>query len=479
MTRRTTLLLPSALVLLVLGGLAWWSFQGGDRERAPTEADAAASARHSGDTPRAPVELARGASETAAPLPTPERATPTGPEAVDGHATRSAAAPPQRLEVHGRTRSAESGTPVAGVRLQFFAGGRLIGETVSELRTEVFGQFEVELVLDAGASCTVRAGAGWQLVHEARPGTVARERELAPEELSGAIPLEIAVEPFTPEPGTTFDVRGELVSERGPWTAETLPRAGAVLLDLARKHDPSDTRRALMRQELDEQGTARLFFELAGVPNGEWRLTLSALDGYRWHPPTVEIAGATDRLTFLRYDKDATVPLAFEVVDGATGEAIAAYTVRHLQTSVSQDAGVFLHTGPFDLERFPVQGAFAWSLWAEGHAPAFGDETSFELRGERRVARVVLQAGWSTKLFALARDPLARPLAGAEVYVDERFAGATRSDGTLVLRAAQRPAKIEVRAAGLRLATNPLEPYGGRSAEQRGHVSLAFLEPVR
>ena len=246
-----------------------------------------------------------------------------------------------------------------------------------------------------------------------------------------------------------------------------------------RSSDPGRSTRIELAASEDANGTPTLAFEVPVNGRGPWELTLSSLDGFRWSPASVHITGATKPLEFLRYDREKTLPLAFEVTDARTGARIESFAVRRLQTSVSRDAGVFLHTGPIELGTFPIQGPFRWSLASEGYAPAFGDETSFVEDGARRVARVALERGWGTQLLALARDPLARPLAGAEVFVDGTFAGRTNHDGTLVLRGDARPARIEVRSAGFALSGDPLAGHAGRSAEQRGQVTLAFLEPVR
>ena len=215
------------------------------------------------------------------------------------------------------------------------------------------------------------------------------------------------------------------------------------------------------------------------MPKGEYELTLSALDGFRWHPPSQRIVPPKGGLSFLRYDKERALPLAFRVFDAVTREPIFDFEARRLALSISNDSGVFLHTGPIELGTFPLQGAFRWSLWSDGHAPAFGDETSFVEKDGRRVAEVALARGWGTKLFALARDPVARPRAGAEVHVDGRFAGRTASDGMIALFQSEAPKKLEVRATGFELVGNPLAGYQGKSAEQRGQVTLAFLEPKR
>lgn len=391
---------------------------------------------------------------------------------------RAPAMPLTRADVRGRVIRADDELGQGGVRLEFVAGATVLAETTSGPR----GDFEVQFESRGGAS--VRLADGWRLAgSDAERGgmfdATGAARELSADELCGESVLVLHAVPPDTAAETAFVVRGTLLSERGAWTDETLPRDGAVLVDLVAQADPGHSTRAEITQGVDASGAPTLTFELPVSGRGPWELTLSALDGFRWSPTNVRISGATKPLEFLRYDREKTLPLAFEVTDARTGTRIESFAVRRLQTNVSRDAGVFLHTGPIELGTFPIQGPFRWSLTAAGYAPAFGDETSFVEDGERRVAHVELERGWGTQLLALARDPVARPLAGAEVFVEDRFAGRTAHDGTIVLRGDTRPTKLEVRYAGFAAANDPLAGHAGRSAEQRGQVTLAFLEPVK
>lgn len=271
-------------------------------------------------------------------------------------------------------------------------------------------------------------------------------------------------------------IRGILLREGGPWTAETLPKPNMVMLDLVASNPVHENRRGLIEARTNSTGALELVFEFEDVPEGEYELTLSALGSWRWSPVTLRVKPPLDGVTFTRYDKDEKLKLAFEVSDAALGTKLESFEVRHVQLTPSRDNGVFLHTGPLNVDEFPLDARFTWSLWAAGYAPVFGDETAFVRRDATRVAHVELARGWSTRVLVLARDPAARQVERAEVLVDGVRAGFTGADGTLVVRAPARPATLDVRYAGWKTAANPLLPFEGRTAEQRGQITIVMLD---
>jgi hypothetical protein len=76
----------------------------------------------------------------------------------------------------------------------------------------------------------------------------------------------------------------------------------------------------------------------------------------------------------------------------------------------------------------------------------------------------------------LARDPQAKQVGGARVLVDGHVVGSTGSDGMLVVRAAAAPASLGVELAGWHMIGDPLQPYLGKTAAQRGQVTIVMLE---
>jgi hypothetical protein len=271
-------------------------------------------------------------------------------------------------------------------------------------------------------------------------------------------------------------IRGELLREGGPWTQETLPKTGSVMLDLVPVGGPSWSRRAELSTERDAAGGLHLRFSFDALPRGEYELTLSSLSAWRWNPSTLRVTPPVDNVTFLRYDLDRTSQLVFKVTDRASGEAIETFQVRALSLTPSQENGVFLHTGPLETSAVPDDARFQWSLWAEGYRPAFGDESAFVRRGGQRIAELALDRGWATKVLVLVRDPLAKPAAHAEVELDGRPQGYTGPDGMLALAAPKPPERLAVRLPGWRMANDPLQAYNGKNASQRGQVTIVMLE---
>jgi hypothetical protein len=181
-------------------------------------------------------------------------------------------------------------------------------------------------------------------------------------------------------------------------------------------------------------------------------------------------------ITFTRYDKDPRLTLEFKVSDAATGDPITSFQTRNIQLTPSADNGVFLQTGPLDVNAFPIDGRFRWSLWADGYAPAFGDETAFVREGDKRIADVRLARGWSTALLVLVRDPQARQAAGARVLVDGHVVGTTGADGMLVVRAPSEPQSLQVELSGWHALSDPLQPFAGKTAAQRGQITVVMME---
>lgn len=281
-------------------------------------------------------------------------------------------------------------------------------------------------------------------------------------------------------PSTTFriagTIQGTFLSEHAPWTEATLPAPNTVLLDLVSLDHPEHAPlRPRFEQETAPDGTITWTFAFDEVPEGPYRLTLSALGTRRWSPTTQLVRAPQSGLVFTRFDGDRAESLAFEILDAVDGHALERFDARHIQITPSPDSGVFLHTGPLDLAALPLDARFRWSLTAEGYATAFGDETSFLRRGERRIATVRLARGWSTQFFVLLRDPTARPAAGAEIRLDGTRAGVTGSDGLLVVARDAEPVEVQVHLNGFRQPAGA-DSAGSYSPRQRGGVTVVMLE---
>lgn len=292
-------------------------------------------------------------------------------------------------------------------------------------------------------------------------------------------PLALLPEP-EPEPEpleVAGDITGRLLRERDPWTQDSLPDRSGLVVELVRLEEP----RLELRAEVDvtplEDGMLEVTFAFRDVPIGEYELGVFSLGAWPWEPRSLRVRAPAAELVLVRQDAVVAPPLEFEVYDAESGERLEDFEVRHLEQTVSEESGVFMHAGPLEGGAFPRGTEFRWSLWADGFRPSFGDERVFEEREDRRVARVDLERGWAARLVVLGREPTLRPLYRARVSVDGRFVGATAQDGSLVLQLEAAPERLEVDYNGWRLQNDPLDPRPGTTSALRGHVFPLIVGP--
>ena len=446
-----------ALVPLVLATLAWLGWR------------LLANTQHAGlEAPEIAQAPARPAPESL-PLEVPENET-TG-ERIAGSALQpaqpappaqprsSARAEPGPIRYRGLVLDYDLDQPVAGAKLVFEADK---ARELCRIESDAQGQFRTPQLAEEALWMRVEPPDGL-LCDTPRVELNGRRNEI--------------VVPLHRDPKTLAGaIRGELLREGGPWTRETLPKQGSVMLDLVPASGAKWSRRADLTSEFDAQGGAHLRFAFESLPKGEYELTLSSLSAWRWNPTSLRVTAPIDNVTFLRYDLDKSSQLVFKVSDRASGERIEKFDVRALALTPSQDNGVFLHTGPLETANVPDDARFSWSLSAEGYQPAFGDESAFVRHGGERIAEIALERGWATKLLVLVRDPAAKPGVHAQVELDGRSAGFTGEDGMLAVTAQKAPDRIVVRLPGWRMTNDPLQSYNGKSAAQRGQVTIVVLE---
>ncbi len=318
-----------------------------------------------------------------------------------------------------------------------------------------------------------RAPAAAEEPTERRPlaPTPRRERPVAlpvpePEDEPEPEPLEVA-----------GDITGRLLREVDPWTAETLPDLGGLVVELVRLEEPRLELRADVQTTPVEDGSLELTFAFRDVPIGEYELGVFSLGAWPWEPRSLRIRAPAAGLVLVRQDAVVAPPLEFVVRDAESGELIEDFEVRHLEQTVSEESGVFMHAGPLEGGAFPRGTEFRWSLWADRYRPTFGDERAFEDVDGRRVARVDLERGWAARLVVLGREPTLRPLYRAKVSVDGRFVGVTAQDGSLVVQLAAPPERLEVDYRGWELLNDPLDPRPGTTPELRGFVYPLIVGP--
>lgn len=458
-------LLSLAALALVAGlGFAAWLLVDGSGTR---EVDAVGPGSSSGASV-APRDAAPLVGERSDPRTSPDSgrgddsARSAVPDALAETSPRASAS--NALVVTGRVSDEESGEPIEGVTLVAVGGA----PPMPLAETDAEGRYRIDVVDEASTHVVVQPPEGWNV-------RVPRHA-LPPFAPGGSAELDFQLLRWPPP--VAGDIRGLLQSEGGSWTADQLPARGTIVLDLVSTQPPRIQRRATIEAQTDGADGHWLSFAFADVPRGEYELTLSTLDDYRWHPTSVFVSPPADNVAFLRYDLDRTLPLDFLVYERTTGEPVEDYEVRHIKVTVSDDNGVFLHTGPLDREAFPMDAEFEWSLWADGLAPVFGDERSFELDEGRRVADVRLSPGWGARFLVLGGEGTKRPLRGATVYLDGELVGSTRDEGTLDVYLREPPEKVEVRYLDWELERDPLVPLRGRTAEGRGMVIVAEMRPT-
>lgn len=436
-----------ALVALLLLGLgAFWALSGdrGARGLEPVAPDAVAAEE------RTPTELARPADRPAEPElePRPARRdeddpgrVPRDPRASVRDVDREAVPGPVRQRVEGTVFDEVSGTPAVGFDVALDREGVLFDLAV----TDAEGRFVFELTEWAPDE-------DWGVTVEPLPGFVVRESRarLAELHVSGNFPLAFHVKPWPPE--VAGDISGWLRTESGGFPAEALPRANHLVLDLVSTEQPPITRRGALEATENARGELYYTFRFEDVPAGEYNLTLSSLGNYRWEPTSVLVSPPREGIEFLRYDLDEVLPLAFEVFDAESEEPVTDFEARHIKQTNSDEHGVFLHTGPIEGEQFPRDMPFRWSVEADGYAVAYGDERAFVEEDGRRVAKVYLKRGWSTRFLVMGGKPRTAPLDGAEVWIDGSFVGSTGPDGGLDVALAEAPGSVDVRYGDWTLA---------------------------
>ena len=365
--------------------------------------------------------------------------------------------------VVGRVLDEVSGDPKPGFGV-ILSGS---GEVLATVRTDEGGAFSFGPRVLRGNRLEVRVEPpeGW---------VVERPQRSVGGGGATTVELEFLAKPWPPE--VAGDISGWLRAESGGFSPDTLPRPDHLILDLVSTQRPLIVRRGQLEPVPDEEGRTSYEFRFRDVPAGEYNLTLSSLDNYRWAPTSLLVAPPASNIEFLCYDLDETVALVFEVFDAVTQEPIQAFDARHIKQTNSELHGVFLHTGPLEGRQFPRDMPFDWSVHAEGYATAYGTEASFAPDGDRLVARVYLQRGWSTRFLVMGGKPSARPLPAAEIRLDGELVGRTGPNGALNVQLPGQPESIEVRYLDWVLV-EPVDLSASTGARRQSKVTPVILRP--
>lgn len=307
------------------------------------------------------------------------------------------------------------------------------------------------------------------------PAAALGEREELPPRPSPVVTAPRGALPPAPEEALGV-IAGRLRSTSGTWADIDRLVAGHVHLGLVDLDDASFVAAAELWVEQDPGGETWIGFRFAAVPEGDYELVVSSLEHQRWTPDRVHVRAPAEGLEIWCEDVRDTIELAFRVLDATTREPVPDWRAWTIRTEASAETGVFFHAGALDLAGFPLDGRLTWSLAADGYAPAYGTEQDFlEEEDGRWVAEVLLREGWGTRFVVLGRDPVMRPLDGAEVLLDGRDVGRTGFDGSLDVSLDAEPTTLEVRWGDWTLRDAALPSAAQRAF--RGQVTPLVLEP--
>ncbi|MEL6428947.1 MAG: hypothetical protein AAFR54_07185 [Planctomycetota bacterium] len=270
-----------------------------------------------------------------------------------------------------------------------------------------------------------------------------------------AVDVDPAPEEDVVELPSTATISGVLESESGSFAADFDALRAGVHIDLVRTSDRETAFASpTLEPVLGSDGTLReVRFRFEGLAADEYEVTLSTLDHVRWEPSSIRTPAPGTGLRFLAFEEDRSVPLALEVVDAETGEALpdGAWSAFEVRATVSDENGVLLHSGPLDASRMSLAAEVDLAIVADGYATAFFDERSLQLDGASLSARVALERGFACRLVVLGKGRGRVLASGARVELDGRSAGRTDDAGALLVSAAERPERIAVTWRGQRL----------------------------
>lgn len=471
------------MLALLVGGLTFVLW---DQSAIPTDPIGSGQAEEEEEEKRAPADLATPEPEVSEPEEAPIEAetVPLDVEPESGVA-REAIKSKAPISVTGRVvdRDTGQGIPacwaslVCGQRLEAWSAPFIVSEldesrppgALLQIETDEEGRFQFKIApdeLESACSIFVTGAIGYHV-------------ENSPQPLSAASLLngeEVLFEAKVWPPPVAGNISGWLRTENGGFPANAMPRTNHILIDIVSTALPAIERRADIERVEESDGSVIFKFVFKDVPEGEYNLTLSSLGNYRWAPTSMRVVPPRAGIEFMRYDLDEAPELVFEVFDAETEQPIEGFEARHIKQTNSDEHGVLLHTGPLEGEQFPLDQPFRWSVEADGYAVAYGDESAFEMRDGKRVARVVLSPGWSTRFLIMggSKGTRPRPLPGVDVYLDDEFVGRSGPEGGLVVSMQEEPSTVEVRY----LDWEPMQPIS--LMKRRSNViPVVLAEPER
>jgi hypothetical protein len=323
----------------------------------------------------------------------------------------------------------EAGGPVRGAAVLFE------GETPSgrdfqrRASTRADGSFRFEVLFDGVGTLSVRSlryGPRTTSIRLVAGATTQQDFLLVPLPAAGAVSGRIESETGTYEGKARVVLRPRALLAFG----ERLPDAGT----------------ADVRWE-ERSGRRVGVFEFTALPAGEYELSLRDGSWFAKEPRTLLVSPPNEAARFLVRDDLALGDFAFRPRDGETGAPLAR-TFAWWDARGAAREGRQVDPDEVFLARFPIDRGFRWRLDRAGYRPAFGDAQAFaleELRGGRvrKIAEVDLVPGWG-EVFRVVRRGDKKPVGGVKILLDGREAGATKKDGTCLVTAREKPARVEI-----------------------------------
>jgi RNA polymerase sigma factor (sigma-70 family) len=221
-------------------------------------------------------------------------------------------------------------------------------------------------------------------------------------------------------------------------------------------------------------------FAFENLPVGEYVVQLVPQASYRrWEPAALRVSPPTDDLVITCDDVAPARELLLRIHtpdSGSFGAVVGLVTVAGSPSpSTMTSAGgktlrVYRHPA------VPVDAAFTWFAWAEGHAPQWGDEEAQFVEDDQTVVEVTLERGWGGRVTAL--DVGGATLEGVAILLDGELAATTDAHGTTYLGTATRPTTVELQLDGYRFEQGDYDPVTARLTGKYGmHVLRFAREP--
>lgn len=265
-------------------------------------------------------------------------------------------------------------------------------------------------------------------------------------------------------------VKGEIESETGTY-------AHGVRMTLAREgvKDLADVTQSTQVFWTERSGRKVGVWSFDDLPQGDYRVSANANDFFTWESRTRKVAPPDDRTVFRVLDATPVVDLVVRYADRDNG---VEPPLSHLSLEVGGRRPLerFAKSGEVVLAGWPIDRTLRWRFDCRGYESRIGDLQSFavETLVDGRAVRTLelsLRAGWGETVRVVDRKTK-RPVANVALFADGKELAKTKTDGYARLFAARKPAKLEPRLKGWKLAGK----VDLRRPDQRGWQRVLTIE---